>query len=212
MMKSVRAFAVAGLLVMVTSAHAAVGLFNTGVDALGNSLPDDAIDTHYTVNGGTAYAVTSAGGFPIGPWLGDLTTSSWISPATGTLGDLNQTYTYTTTFDLTGIDLTTASIAGRISTDDQLTGITINGNAAAIPVGITSFTYWTNFSVSSGFLSGLNTLSFSVLNNGGGPTGLRVEYTGNNFVAAVPEPSSYALALAGIATAFLVLRRRRSKA
>lgn len=212
MKQTMRALAAAGLFVMAATAQAAVGLFNTGVDALGNSLADNAIDTHYTVNGGTAYAATSAGGHPIGPWLGDSVTSAWIAPATDTNGVLDGTYTYTTTFDLTGIDLTTALISGRLSSDDRLTGITINGNAAAVPAVTTSFTFWTNFSVNSGFVAGLNTLSFSVLNNGGGPTGLRVEYTGNNFAAAVPEPTSYALALAGVATAFLVLRRRGSKA
>ena len=144
--------------------------------------------------------------------VADSGASAWITPSTDTNGVWNGTYTYTTTFDLTGIDLTTALIAGRISTDDQLTGITINGNAAAIPAALTSYSYWTNFSVTSGFVAGINTLSFSVLNNGGGPTGLRVEYTGNNFAAAVPEPTSYALALAGVATAFLVLRRRGSRA
>jgi len=51
-------------------------LFNTGVDAAGVSLADNALELHYTLTAGpvtgTPFVATSANGFPIPPWIGDL--------------------------------------------------------------------------------------------------------------------------------------------
>src|SRR5262245_6819255 len=58
------------------------GLFNTGVDAQGHPLPDNANDLHYRLVAGSAIpgvplAVNASGGFPIGPWLPDSQHSAW---------------------------------------------------------------------------------------------------------------------------------------
>lgn len=198
----------AGLIALSGAAQAAVGLYNTGVDGAGNALPDNAVDTHYTVDAGTAFAATSAQGYPIGPWLGDNTTSSWISPSLDTNGGSGQTYTYTTTFNLTGIDLSTALISGQWASDDPVTAVRINSTTTGLAGG--SYGFWTPFTISTGFTSGINTLSFDVLNSGGGPTGLRVEFLNNRFTPAVPEPESYALALVGLLTVGGLLRIRRA--
>mgnify|MGYP003502844548 CR=1 FL=1 len=59
------------------------------------------------------------------------------------------------------------------------------------------------FAIDSGFIAGINTLDF-VLQNQGGPTGLRVEMSGTAFV---PEPTSMALmALVGAALLMRPLR------
>lgn len=207
MTKSLSKILLAGLFALSGVAHAAVGLYNTGVDNAGVALTDNAIDTHYTVDGGTAFVATSAGGYPIGPWLGDSTTSAWITPSTNTNGNFGQTYAYQTSFDLTGIDLSTASISGRWASDDPVTQVRLNGVTVPSLSG-GSYASWVNFSLTSGFQSGINTLAFDVLNSGGGPTGLRVEFTDTHFAAAVPEPESYALVLAGLLTVGFVLRRR----
>lgn len=188
-------------------AHGAVGLNNTGVDAGGNVLPLGAVDAHYTVNGNSAFVFKAAGGYPVGPWLGDNSTSAWISPSTSTYGIQNATYTYATSFDLTGIDLTTAFIAGRWASDDPMTDIRLNGNSLGLSGG--NYTYWTPFSIASGFASGINTLEFDVINSGGGPTGLRLEFTELRFTPAVPEPETYAMMIAGLAVAGVFLRRRQ---
>ena len=97
----------------------------------------------------TPIANTSAGGFPIGPWLGDNGSSAWISPSADTNGAEGD-YRYTTTFDLTGLDPSSAEIFGRWSTDNAGLNISLNG----VPTGQTNsaqFGSWTNFSLTSGF-------------------------------------------------------------
>lgn len=206
-MKFVKHALAAALFASAGFSHAGVGPYNTGVDNAGVVLADNTIDTHYSISGGSTFAATSAGGYPIGPWLGDNGSSAWIAPTTNTYG--GYAYTYTTTFDLTGINLSTALLKGRLATDDQLTGLRINGTAVTLPASTTGYSYWTDFAVATGFISGVNSLSFDVLNSGGGPTGLRVEFTGNQ-LTPVPEPESYALALAGLMTVGVLARRRRA--
>ena len=171
-------------------------LFNTGVDDSGAPLADNEIDLHYELIDpshivGEPIVATSAGGFPIGPWVGDNNDSAWIGPTEDTSGpgdfDLIPSYHYQTTFDLTGYDPSTVSITGEWSTDNRGLDILLNGastgfeNAAQFG-GFSPFT----LSVQDGhqFLGGVNTLEF-VLNNGAaegtpdGPTGLRVEMSGD---------------------------------
>jgi hypothetical protein len=177
----------------VTSAHAnPITLYNTGVDGAGTPLPNGTVgDAHYSlvsVPGGTTQtvALTSANGFPIGPWVGDDYSSTWIAP-NGVYGP-GGNFDYQTTFSLSGFDPSTASILGQWSEDDGgsilLNGVD-TGNVAA------GFGLFVPFSITSGFLPGNNTLDFIVF-NAGGPTGLRVEMTGmaSPGGAAVPEPAS----------------------
>jgi hypothetical protein len=62
--------------------------------------------------------------FPIstGNWFADTSTSAWIGPGhdESTAQDPGGYFTYTTTFDLTGFDPTTASLTGQWSTDDRV--------------------------------------------------------------------------------------------
>ena len=88
-------------------------------------------------------------------------------------------YFYLTTFDLTGRDLATASLTGNWATDDTGADILLNGASTGMS-STSGFSSWASFQITSGFISGLNTLTFKV-NNGGtspNPGGLRVEVTG----------------------------------
>jgi hypothetical protein len=147
---------------------------------------------------------TSAQGFPIGPWLGDNSSSAWVSPSNDTNG-AEGNFQYTTTFDLTGLDPSSAEIFGRWSTDNAGLNITLNG----VPTGQTNTTQfggWTNFSLTSGFAAGVNTLTFSVNNGPGfGPTALRVEFDSASAIA-IPEPTATVLLMA---LSGLFLRRRK---
>lgn len=186
----------AGLLLAASTQAATIGLSNTGVDALGVPLANGTTpDLHYSLVSAPAGAatstrvLTSADGYPVGPWLGDTVTSAWIGPNTADANGPVGNYTYRTTFDLTGLDPLTATITGRWSTDNNGIAILLNGANTGNPG--TSFTQFSegyvSFSIASGFVAGVNTLDFQVY-NGGGPTGLRVEMSGT--AAVVPEPTT----------------------
>ena len=191
-----------------------IGLYNTGVDASRLALADDAVDGHWTITSGPTpggpVAATSAGGFPIGPWLADSATSAWITPTGNTNGEPGD-YTYRTTFDLTGINLATCNLAGQMAADNSVVDILLNGVSTG--ESASGFNVWTPFSLDAGsgngFAAGINTLEF-VTNNGAptGPTGLRVEFT-DVTGSFVPEPTSVILVLFG--AALLSCRRHRAR-
>jgi len=199
---------------------ATITLFNTGVDASGTPLADGTIgDPHYalvSVPGGTTdiRVRTAAGGYPIPPYIGDDAVSAWIGPnndaqVDGPVGF----YTHRTTFSLAGFNAATASISGGWSTDNDGVRILLNGVDTGNPgTGFAQFSSgFASFAVNSGFNSGVNTLDF-VVNNGGGPTALRVELSGSAALAGggVPEPAAWSLMIAGFGMAGAVLRRRRA--
>ena len=197
-------------------------LFNTGVDGSGTPLADGTIgDPHYTLSsvpsGTTDIRVrTSAGGWPIGPWLGDNATSAWIGPNNAAnLHSPAGNYVYSTTFTIpTTADLSTVVVTGGWGTDNPGTDILINGGTT----GNTSagFGSLTPFSIGSGFQYGLNTLDFLVNNSVGGglnPTGLRVDDLVGTYqlASAIPEPATMcALGLAVAGLSGYIRKRRRA--
>ncbi len=195
----------------VASAMPIDTLFNTGVDAAGATLANNAADSHYkltAVPSGTTdvRVATSANGFPIPPWIGDNALSAWIGPNSGiSLDGPGGNYTYETTFDLSGLLASTASIAGRWSVDN--TGIDIVLNGVSTGSAAAGFGGFDAFNIASGFIDGLNTLDFIVYNESG-PTGLRVEMTGAADGTPVPEPISLAILGSGLFAAGLFRRKR----
>lgn len=213
-MSLIRSTLAAAMLAMTAAAALAnPGLLpNTGVDAAGVALAPGAIDPVYTVSGGgftdaPAYATQAASGYP-GFWMAPSAASSWITPALDgqDAGNVDAViFTYTTRFDLTGFDATTARIEGKVAIDDLLYGVLLNG-VDTNGFRASGYRSFSDFMIDSGFVAGVNTLSFLVNNLYGGPTGLRAELT---LVAApVPEPSA-ALLMAGGAACLLTLRRRQ---
>jgi hypothetical protein len=203
-------------LTMASAAQAGViPIFNTGVNAIGVPLPDGTIgDPHYslvTVPAGSTTDLrvrTTAGGFPIPPWVGNDAISAWIGPnndaqVDGPVG----VYDFRTTFSLAGLLPTTAFLTGQWAVDNEGVSILINGVLTVNPPPPTNFTFGT-FSVNGGFIAGVNTLDFLV-NNDGGPIGLRVEVTGtaDAAVGATPEPGSLVLFGAGFAVLYMFRRR-----
>jgi hypothetical protein len=194
----------------ISSAHAAsiTGLVNTGVGISGQS------DSNYALSSAVSSTavITYDSQWPIGPWLANSSASKWITPTAGQ-GDTfdpstSGIYTYTLSFDLTGYNAASAAFSGRFAADNSVV-VKLNdqviGNA-------TGFSDWTSFSASGGFAPGVNTLDFVVTNwaqNGGNPTGLRVEFGSSSVMAAVPEPETYAMLLGGLVLVGAVVRRRK---
>ena len=192
----------------VASAQAAAitTLYSTGVDNAGNLLANAAVDGHYAVSpGGGPFVIGNPGG--IG-WIGNTAGSQWISAAADTLAG-GGPFTYTTTFDLTGYDYTTALVSGDLASDNQAT-IYLNGNnVGSGPFG--NWTFFSAFSITSGFQAGINTLTFVVPNftsPGGndGPTGVQVHI--RSATADLPEPGSLALGSLALILAVAASRRR----
>ncbi|WP_295993978.1 PEP-CTERM sorting domain-containing protein [Rugamonas sp.] len=202
----------------IASAHAGTinGLVNTGVGggvqdfnyAL-TSVPSDSGITS------TFGYISSGSGFPFDYWSANDATSKWITPAASAAQsfDANRdgTYTYELTFNLTGYNASTAAFAGKFAADNSAI-VMLNGTKIGAVNGFGGFGADGFSATGSEFKSGLNTLDFVVTNfalNGGNPTGLRVEFTSSSVMAAVPEPETYGMLLAGLGMMGVIARRRR---
>jgi hypothetical protein len=202
----------------------------TGVDVTGN------VDNKYTVisvpSGPNSYDsvpysayVTDPSKFPVGVpggWFSNDAGSSWISakPDGTSGGDNLDEFVYETQFDLTGFDPISVVLQFTAWADNQISSIKLNG----VDVGYT-LTNDINF-ISSGlgvtvtldgssytFLSGINTLTFTVVNTSFlypmNVSGLRVQVDKAEGISTVPEPATMGLFGAGLLVAGL-LRRRKS--
>jgi hypothetical protein len=205
-----------------------VQIYGTGVGANGALLPAGSVDPHYTITSsadpsfpGPAAMVTDSNGFPFPIWMPNGPNSQWIAPRPDVgNGNAPGNYVYTTTFDLTGFDLSTVVLTGQWSTDNSGLSIVINGVELPFTTPEQAFFGWYGFTISCGFVAGVNTLQF-VVNNAGcpncsvNPTGLRVEISGtgellanNAPLQAVPEPATVLLVGSGLAGLWI---RRRSQ-
>jgi hypothetical protein len=192
------------------------GLYNTGA-----GLASGKIDTHYTFEAisGTAVGTNGHGvttrqtgpGAMFNSWLDNTADSKWLAPTANARESYDPVapglYKWSISFDLTGLDISSAWITGRWAADNngyiQLNGTTISSGSA--------LDSWTSFSATAGFLYGVNTLDFFVINTAqkvGNATGVRVEFLDSYAIAAVPEPDSWALVIAGLAVVGAISRRR----
>lgn len=178
-------------LLCVSSASASpIAIFSTGVDGSGNPLSAGSADPHWTLNSTTAYVVSNPTGLG---WIANPTNAQWISANSGGLPDVG-TFAYTTTFDLTGLDLSGVTIVGNIAVDDSaqvfLNGVDILGDNVAL--NNAAWSYFVPFTINSGFVQGVNTLSVSTYNVGG-PGGLLFQIES----ATTPEPGTLGMLLIG---------------
>ncbi len=185
------------------------GLYTTGVNDSGITLGSGAADPHYSVlsPAGAGIVINSAN-IP-GTWVPNDSTSRWIwQTATGQPTDVTRDFRIS--FDLTGLIPASASISGTWSTDNTGLDIFLNGSSTGNTCG--GFTGFCNFSVTSGFIAGINTLDFRV-NDYGVISGLRVGSILGTAAPSttVPEPGSMSLVFATFIPAAILILRRRSR-
>jgi hypothetical protein len=174
----------------------------TGLDASNNLITTGGTaDAHWTVQelaGGTGAAQVVVPSSPdwYGLWLNNGPNSDWIARnqdfIQGPPG-----YTFTRTFDLTGLSLSTVSITGSWGIDDGGT-LSLNGHLIASLPGFDTghFEKLTPFSVAEGspfLVQGLNTLTITMTDANQDRDAVRLEGTVSGTAAAVPEPASLVL-------------------
>jgi len=188
----------------IAQANTITSLYNTGVNASDGLLSNNAVDSHYTLVSEPSGTVSNAPTYanhslwPVGSQYGAAPTNAdWIGPdpVAGTT-DAEGKFDFRTTFNLTGLNPSSAVISGLWAADNQGYSILLNGKSLGVIFAPTTTTFsLTSFSITSGFVSGVNTLDFIETNfsgSTGNPTSLLVEMTGTAN-AAVPEPTSVAL-------------------
>lgn len=198
---------------------APIAVFGTGLDSSGQVLADGAVDPHYQLIFSSAplypgpdAVVVDTQVSPVDNWISSGVTSKWISiRADAATHNPEGAYIYRTTFDLTGFDFASVILTGRFAPDD-VGSILLNN--VATHVGVCCYYQWASFTISSGFVTGMNTLDFVADNSGGGPTGIRVDLAGTGNISAVPEPGSWMLLIIGGGTLGLLagIHRRRAQA
>jgi hypothetical protein len=188
-------------------------IFSTGVDGSGTQLALGSNDPHYTsLTTGNPALVTNIPG-RANPQLYTLQspTSRWVWDFADASGTLPGVHNFTTTFSLTALDVSGGlTLTGRFAADNAalvylnnaLIGATSNG-----PNGNQGFVAFANFSTSSSFVTGANTLRFEVTDFGGF-AGLNVDQVSLSPGAAAPEPGSLVLLSLGVVGG-IVMRRRR---
>ncbi len=137
---------------------------------------------------------------PNSTWLpNDCRPSKWISTGKNApdLPD-DVTYTFRTTFELTGMVPGTAVLKGWFMADNRVTAIRLNGTQAAVPehVGHGPYDRFHEFATRTGFVEGANSLELDVYNGDpddphpSSPMALRVELEGSvlsGFKTALPQ-------------------------
>ena len=173
----------------VTVAYRPVpSFFGTGVAADGQLLAAGATDPHYILAtsadanypGPDAIVVNEAWPVaPAGPWLANGPRSKWIAPQAdqGTAaGNAEGSYTYQTTFNLTGYDLSKVTVSAGVAADNSISDVLINGVSSGFTAA--GFGSLTPFTIPGGMLvAGANTLDIKLTNDPAtpNPTALRVD-------------------------------------
>jgi MYXO-CTERM domain-containing protein len=203
-----------GLILLVTpllasASVATVTLHNTGVDANDALVAFGEATSFWTLSAAPSGSSQALGSTPFRfrhpAYAADTSVSAWVSPgAFGNAGTGGQ-YIYDLSFDLTGFDLASVTIEGLFSSDND-GALWLNDEPVAVTSGFAGFGTMKAFSLTSGFVAGINVIHAMVL-NAGDPTAFHVQFT-NVAASPVPLPPP-ALLLTGALLALGARRRRK---
>ncbi|MBI1371703.1 MAG: hypothetical protein GC159_02940 [Phycisphaera sp.] len=153
-------------------------IFNTG-----RGLRLGQPDAHWTIEGPDVPRRTAVVSSNPAYVPNDPDSSQWLSFDPVGAAPAGAKYTFTTRFDMTGLDPATARLLGRFSVDNKVTAIRLNGREVAVPEHPWEWSGFARFSITEGFVPGVNTMEFVVLNSvldgKQQPMALRVEFTGS---------------------------------
>lgn len=199
--------ATAVLLLSSVASAASIGVHNTGVNATDNLVATGASASFWILtlepSGGSVPLGSTPSRYFNGSYFADTASAAWVSPVSGGNAGTLGNYTYTLTFDLTGFNPATALLAGNFGSDNSGV-LRLNGNIIT-SVGSGAFGAPTAFTMNSGFVSGINTITVTV-NNEGDPTAFFVQFTSNS--VGVPEPGTMSLVGLGMVALGLVRKLR----
>lgn len=202
-------------------------VYGTGESAGLTALSVGQSDPNYDVvaapsgSGATLGMATTTAANP--NWVQNTSSGDWISPgASGTTNWAPGMYEYQTSFSLAGLDPSTAELTGSWASDNNGCIYLNNVNTGDCTAAVGGFKTFDSFTITSGFVAGVNYLDFVIMNTGttDSPTGMFLEISGTastvttNAITAAPEPPVFP-ALAGISLvglAFALRRGRRSRA
>jgi len=156
-----------------------ISIFGTGLDTNGNALPGGSSDPHWTLDS-TPSSTSSSNAIVVSsdPWgYPQHSNARWISASANGNGPFPVgNFVYSTTFDLTNFDPSSASVSGIMAADDNVVSVNLNGNPTGASCS-SCYSSGTAFAINSGFIAGVNTLTF-VTYNGGGPAGFQTSLSG----------------------------------
>ncbi len=193
----------------------ATGLNSSGnlTIASGQSDADWTVqEQNSTIGAGSVVQSTDAD-FPAG-WLADGPNSAWIARSAATNNNGAAPYSFFRTFDLTGDNLTAASISGAMWTIDDVGTLSINGTQIG---SLSSGGPWTSLHAFTlpvaDLLPGLNTLEITITQSDQDYEGVRLEgsITASPLTSGVPEPSTCGLLLSGLGLVAGVTERKFQK-
>jgi hypothetical protein len=204
-------FALGVALTLVCIEAVPVEIHNTG-----EGLVQGQLDANWSVimPDGTAFGSAISATDPGNQWVTPTSPNTWISTVARGSSPLGL-YQYSTTFTIDpGLDPLSAILTGNWWADEPNTPNAILLNGVLVSDFNGAIWFESNpanaaFTVSSGFVSGLNTLTFLVQNTGG-PGGTLIQNLSLN-ANAVPEAGS-SLTLLGLALGSLYLFRSHKNA
>ncbi len=159
-------------------------LYNTGMEPNRALLPGGSVDPHYglvespDMNNLGPHALVWTDDYPVPVFITNGPLSSWISPVANNSIVPGQ-YVYRTEFLIDGADPCTAVLEGSWLLNSRGVDILLNGrstgitNTAELPYKVAE-----SFTIATGFVAGLNTLDFVIVDSNQVPANLSATYTG----------------------------------